>query len=801
MAYTISEITAIQFEETGDALDNWNKLVASASTVYGVVFKVGRAGREYIVKNRVGIRTTYATGTIRFILCGPVPYDSSGGFDLTVDERTGDPNLPIIGETTLTLNDSSQYGLEAFDYFNIGSGTYNDLTLSGGATYAVLAVIRQRSGSQMWARLKFSDIDYFISDAWQNSNYYSVKAGDADQDGVCWQQSNLGIAQRDLYCFKLSNILDSGSTADGSWNITVSAPSDMSVFIGPQYYYNKETGVPSMSGYMTGTSITWSDIPPTTEYIWVRSTNGEAVSGVNITVGFMKTEVAVDWHGTIVYMNSSAALPTSGSETYSNGLGEKEVLVYKFKLQEAGYVNFSYSGSESFLMFISTTDEVNSRTGLPNPESAINARASGTSISLSSNTSLSANTWYYLFIENDGSEYSGNITIYYTAPGPILRWTLVPSNAGSPENRSEYNYTPNTERTVYRIAFTAARAGVMTFSTLDATSAMVGYLTSTSGFDDISGAPTGTILAQGNGSDSSPNISFTYTIPSANVGSTTYYLWLKLASGETGSFKRRIDPPWKYLTINAGESLYAETSVPITESDTYCVRRIQISCQNAGTLRVTVTNTTGSARSMELSISTTQNISFDTQYGRPSSRLTYQTGNSIDLSYSTVSAHPTYYWLWVKLTDGNTGSYRVTVYPPGGSSVELWNWNAQNGPEKNATTVQVQAAWSALYNGGSYSGGQVSGFSYLVWNDLCAKLNEVVTISGRQWQASTATLANTKMTANDRTMTAVRFNAVRDQLNQLGQTTGVPSVSRGDRVLAVYFVNIATCINQAINNL
>lgn len=797
MAYTISNITAIPFQETGDSLDNWDQKVTSASTVYGVVFKVGRTGREYIVNNRVGIRTQLATGTIRFILCGPVPYDSSGNFDLTIDEITGDPNLPIIGQTTLTLNDSSQNYMEAFDYFNIGSGTYDDMTLSGGSTYAILAVIQRRSGSNLWARIKFLDIDYFISDAWQNSNYYSVKAADANQDGVCWQQSNLGIAQKELYCFKLNNILDSGTTADGSWNITVSAPSDMTVYIGSQYQYDQETGVPSMSGFRTGTSITWSDIPPTTEYIWVRSTNGEAVSGASITVGFMKTEVAVDWHGTIVYMNSSTALPTSGSETYTEGLGEKEVLVYKFKLQEAGFVNFSYNGSESFHMFISTTDQVNSMTGLPNPESSINARASGTSISLSSSTSLSASTWYYLFIENDGSEYTGNITISYTAPGPVLRWTMVSSNAGSPENRSEYPYTPNTERTVYRIAFIAARAGVMTFSTLNATSAMAGYLTSDGGFDDISGAPTGTILAQGSGSDSSPNISFTYSIPSAMVGGT-YYLWLKLASGTTGSFSRRIDPPWKYLTTDAGESLSAGTNVPITESSTYCVRRIQISCRYAGTLRVTVTNTTGS---VELSLSQTSNISFDTQYGIPSPRLANQTGSSIDLSYSTVSAHPTYYWLWVKLTDGNTGSYNVTIYPPSGSSVELWNWNTQNGPERNATTAQVQAAWSALYNGGSYSGGYVSNFSYLVWNDLCAKLNEVITRSGRQWQASTATLANTKMTANDRTMTAVRFNAVRDQLNQLGQTTGVPSVFSGDRVMAVYFVSIATCINQAINNL
>ena len=792
MAYTISEINTIPFEETGDALDNWDKMVASANTVYGVVFKVGRAGRQYIVKNRVGIRTTLATCTVRFILCGPVPYDSTGGFDLTIDERTGDPNLPIIGQTTLTLNDSSRQGLEAFDYFNIGSGIYDDLMLKGGSTYAVLAVIQRRSGSQVWARLKFSDIGYFIDNEWRNNNYYSVKAGDADQDGVCWQQSNLGIAQKDLYCFKLSNTLDSGTTADGSWNITVSAPSDMSVFIGSQYNYNLETGVPAMSGFRTGTSITWIDIPPTTGYIWVRSTDGSAVSGVSITVGFLKTEVAVDWHGTIVYMNSSTALPTSGSETYTNGLGEKEVLVYKFKLQEAGFVNFSYSGSESFLMFISTTDEVNSRTGLPNPESAINARASGTNISLSSSTSLSASTWYYLFIENDGSEYTGNITVSYTAPGPVLRWTMVSSNAGSPENRSEYPYTPNTQRTVYRIAFTAAREGVMTFSTLNATSAVTGYLTSTNGFDDINGAPSGTILAQGSGSDSSPNISFIYTITSANVGST-YYLWLKFTSGATGSFTRRIDPPWMYATRDAGESLNAETSVSITETNTYCVRRIQISCRYAGTLRVTVTNTTGN---VDLYLSSAPDVSFNTRYGIPSSRLASRSGSSVDLSYSTVSAHPTYYWLWVRLTDGSTGSYKVTIYPPGGSSVELWSWDTQNGPERNATAAQVQAARSALHTGGN-----VSDFSYLVWNDLCAKLNEVVIGSGRQWQASTATLANTKMTANDRTMTAVRFNAVRDQLSQLGQTAGVPSVSRGDPVMAVYFVSIATCINQAINNL
>lgn len=131
------------------------------------------------------------------------------------------------------------------------------------------------------------------------------------------------------------------------------------------------------------------------------------------------------------------------------------------------------------------------------------------------------------------------------------------------------------------------------------------------------------------------------------------------------------------------------------------------------------------------------------------------------------------------------------------SETDLWSWSASNG---EATAAQTAAAYTALTGGG-----RVSDFSYLVWNDMCDKVQEVIDALGSSWVThdnntgeDLPDLASTKMTSQDKTLTAKRYNALRLNVGSR-YSTGIASVSAGDSVSGqTHFVTLMRKVNEWI---
>ena len=134
----------------------------------------------------------------------------------------------------------------------------------------------------------------------------------------------------------------------------------------------------------------------------------------------------------------------------------------------------------------------------------------------------------------------------------------------------------------------------------------------------------------------------------------------------------------------------------------------------------------------------------------------------------------------------------------GGTTIERWKWNASNGTA--SAEVTNKALTAVAFNGAT------TNFSYLVWNDMVNKVYEIIKATTNWWDSEYATYASTKMTESNKTLTADRFNSLRNNLelvcNYLGLSkTGIGKVNSGDTVYGDYFTTLADTMNSCINNL
>ena len=126
------------------------------------------------------------------------------------------------------------------------------------------------------------------------------------------------------------------------------------------------------------------------------------------------------------------------------------------------------------------------------------------------------------------------------------------------------------------------------------------------------------------------------------------------------------------------------------------------------------------------------------------------------------------------------------------SDIALWSWTESNG---NATASQTSTAYKAIT-----SKGNLSDFSYLVWNDMCAKVLEILNATNNSWDTTYASYSNTLMSASDKNMTARRFNSLRYNIG-LRYATGMYTVSTGDIIYGDYFTTLMSKVNGWIDSL
>lgn len=697
MNYAIESITSI----SGDR----NRMIAIASIrprtntsgvwyypVYG--WYINRSYRTEFT-GTVSVSTGFnQPSTVNFYLCGPVDEDY---FTVEVDPDTGLPNLPIIRQETIynpgvdyAEDDEDSYSVSAS--FNIGAA-YDNTEIAANEVYILFAVRVGANISDGAVQTNFSaactddgpppyDGEWHIFHApYYNEDYITTVYDESNPYSV----SNISLPQYNLLCFRIDNTDTSGNPKDGSWTVELSAGANAVIYAGTSYRWNSKTGVPSAQYISnTGSSIKWQDINPTMSYIWIRFIDGSSQGDVSVKIYFMETQVQTYWHSETVApvsMNSGNVLPATGSETWSNGLGEKGVLVYRFKLSENFAPEFSYSGSQSMWMCISTVPDVNSLTGLPQPSNAIRGQGNGTSFTVTASEVLTAGTWYYLFIETiTGSPYDGQIVITYGAAPPPEppepEWSY-----GDISDQTDILVT--TYRDVALIAQTGARfrvsfkfSGAASFSVSGATDAYIYTTTGDYGFSKTTGRPKDI-----NGNELSDDTSTSIFV--AGTGYYTY-IWVRGQDADTaGTVTITITPPTAVWTeVEEGEKDITVTDESFIRTYELSVRQVEVYrfdlvFSRSATVRIYSVGSTASSDVMAYFSSVPR--TFDQTLGRPDNYdEAWGDAASGDYNFSgvvDVSAGRTYYlWvrgiaadttahIWINIAGGGTsGSEKIWIY-------------------------------------------------------------------------------------------------------------------------------------------
>lgn len=207
---------------------------------------------------------------------------------------------------------------------------------------------------------------------------------------------------------------------------------------------------------------------------------------------------------------------------------------------------------------------------------------------------------------------------------------------------------------------------------------------------------------------------------------------------------------------------------------------------------------TAGSTSITFSYSVSNATTLRLYYGTSSSSMTsYKTLSTSSTSYtlSGLSESTTYYmYLYASsTTTGGTATGSTVSATTSSSKPDLWSWTASNG---SATATQTSAARTAVT-----SNGYVTSCSYLVWNDMCDKVQAVLDCAGITWSTHYGlTLAQTKMTSSSKVMTAARFNSLRYNVGS-HYSTGISEVSTGDIIYGSYFTTLMTKVNEWINSL
>ncbi len=204
----------------------------------------------------------------------------------------------------------------------------------------------------------------------------------------------------------------------------------------------------------------------------------------------------------------------------------------------------------------------------------------------------------------------------------------------------------------------------------------------------------------------------------------------------------------------------------------------------ATTVTVTVIDS-GDYRYFKFSIydSSHNVIEEDTRYRTTTSRF-----------YENLSPNTKYYVYCSYSSNGSTADDTLSDYIYTQElSVDLWDWESSNG---SATASQTLKAYNAVTNKGN-----VSDFSYKVWNDMCYKVYEIrSTLGAWAWDTQYLSYDDTLMSSADKVLTAKRFNSLKYNIGSL-YSTGISDVSTGDKVYGSYFTTLMDVVNEWIGTL
>lgn len=167
-------------------------------------------------------------------------------------------------------------------------------------------------------------------------------------------------------------------------------------------------------------------------------------------------------------------------------------------------------------------------------------------------------------------------------------------------------------------------------------------------------------------------------------------------------------------------------------------------------------------------------------------------GSNFSRTISGLKAGTKYSWSAILGYGSSSNPTWLDQYTKSGSfttdkpAISKWSWSDSNG---SASASQTRAAYNAITNQG-----KTTAFSYLVWNDMVDKVYEILSANKQSWDSAYASYSATKMSANNKSMTAARFNSLQRNISS-HTSCRVGTVAKGSIIYGRYFTQLADAIN------
>ena len=291
--------------------------------------------------------------------------------------------------------------------------------------------------------------------------------------------------------------------------------------------------------------------------------------------------------------------------------------------------------------------------------------------------------------------YTGDQDIYIRAEGEydepeIDYWTLGSANLGTITSDTSVKLSIR-PYTLYRRKVIFSKSGTAKFYTEGTSVDTIGYLSTSTGWDDEYGEPS-SYLKYDDDSNGMPNFYISYEV----TANKAYYIWVRAYSdSSSGSTTLYIEPPADSWTLVTGAfgTISSEASASFTLGIKQ-MRRYSVKFENSGSANFFAM---GSEDTWGYLSTTT---GFDSTNGMPTSYLaedgTSGPGDNFAITYN-VTAGTTYY-VWVCESYGeSTGTIELYVQPPEEEAAKrpnnfAWTYAKTQGGDFNLTASE----WNAL---------------------------------------------------------------------------------------------------------
>lgn len=382
----------------------------------------------------------------------------------------------------------------------------------------------------------------------------------------------------------------------------------------------------------------------------------------------------------------------------------------------------------------------------------------GTKVTIK-NLALNSDDYIYQYAEDNNENRITSLTVndsqtIYLYYKPAAKWYKTYHQSTGDTHNQLFDFN---KYQVHCWRFITTSPGTLTFSTTSDADT-IGWISSSNNLSvDDDGYPTdGSFIEENDDSGPGSNFSITYDVEDEN--GKTLYLFISIYTGK------------------------AATDVQVNVSFERLTRNVQIDYVLSGTSTNIITP-------KFITVNTGTTIS-PADYIAPDDLDTRYVFHHAIIRNTTISADDISAYSYT-ITDDEGWKFYYTKL--------RWIWNGAN-----RTTSDAASASETIQAYNALSGkGRVDYFSHKVWNDLCAVTQDALKSKNATWNSKYATYDNTIMSTSPYTLTAVRFNSLRLNIDQIANT-GIGEKTKyngvlldSNKVIGNEFIILTDCLNRA----